>query len=31
MVYINGAFFCSADNYMEAVNEVSKYYGSLNN
>lgn len=26
-VYINGEFFCSADSYIEAVNELYDTYG----
>ncbi len=26
-VYINGEFFCSADSYNEAVNEIKMTYG----
>ena len=26
-VYINGEFFCSADSYTEAVNELFETYG----
>ena len=26
-VYINGDFFCSADNYLEAVRELQTAYG----
>lgn len=26
-VYINGEFFCSADTYNEAVNEIRETYG----
>lgn len=25
-VYINGEFFCSADSYLEAVNELKEAY-----
>lgn len=26
IVYVNGEFFCTADSYLEAAKEVSKYY-----
>jgi len=28
-VYINGMFFCSADSYFEAVDELRKEYGDI--
>ena len=28
-VYINGEFFWTADNYLEAINEIYKTYGGM--
>ena len=25
-VYVNGKFYCSADNFVEALQELEKYY-----